>query len=88
MGLTDKLRTIMREIYEECYPDDIITKEKLILLIEETFDVTGATAKKYIKDIERRELLDKQSSMTWRVRDRKEIPDKYLQEEDDSDVRD
>jgi len=80
MGLTDRLRTIMNEIYEECLPDDIITKEKLILLIEETFDVTGSTAKKYIKDIERRDLLDKQSSMTWRVRERDEIPDKYLEE--------
>jgi len=79
MGLRKKIAMIMNELYAEKLPGDIVTKEKLILLIQDLFDVTGSTAKKYIKDIQRRELLERRTNITWEVKPKDEIDNKWLE---------
>lgn len=80
MGLKERMGKIMNELYTEKMEGDIITKEELIVMIQDIFDITGPTAKKYIKDLERRDLLNKQSPMTYRVKDKDKIDDKWFYE--------
>lgn len=75
MGFKKRLRKVLKKVYEKKQPGDIMTQEGLIVTIEDVHDVSEQTAKKYISDLERREVMEKTSEMTYKVKPKDEIPE-------------
>lgn len=73
LGFKERLIQIMDRIYEAKEAGDMITQEDLIIKIEEELDVGEQTAKKYIDDIERRNLLEQTSALSWKIKPKDEV---------------
>jgi len=85
MGFIERIQKIIGDIYDEYEEGDLVTEQELVIIIEDRHNVAEATAKKYIKDMERRTLLEPNTQMMWRVIPYDEIPNKFKPSKNEDD---
>lgn len=78
MGLQDRIEGILEILYDRFDVGEIITQEELVIAIEDARDVAEQTAKKYIKDMERRNILVKNNQMVYELKPKDEIEERWL----------